>query len=52
MSKEVEANSIIRTILSTEREPILLEKTKLKADFDFDRELENQDVEEELEWMI
>ena len=39
----------VRTILSTEKETILeaWEKTKLKADFDFDRELENQDVEEE-----
>ena len=33
----------------TEKETILKawEETKLKADFDFDRELENQDVEEE-----
>ena len=39
----------VRTILSTEKETILKawEKTKLEADFDFDRELENQDVEEE-----
>ena len=39
----------VRTISSTEKETILKawEKTKLKADFDFDRELENQDVEEE-----
>ena len=38
-----------RTILSTEQETILKaqEKTKLKADFDFDRELKNQDDEEE-----
>ena len=39
----------VRTILSTEKETILKtwEKTKLEADFDFDRELENPDVEEE-----
>ena len=39
----------VRTILSTEKETILTawEKTKFKADFDFDRELENQDVGEE-----
>ena len=39
----------VRTILSTEKETILKawEKTKLKADFDFDRELENEDVKEE-----
>ena len=40
----------VRTILSTEKETILKarQKNKLKADFDFDRELENQDVEEEI----
>ena len=40
----------VRTIVSTGKETILKawEKTKLKADFDFDRELANQDVEEEL----
>ena len=40
----------VRTILSTEKETILKarEKNKFKADFDFDRELENQDVEEEI----
>ena len=40
----------VRTILSTEKDTILKawEKTKHKADFDFDRELENQDVEEEI----
>ena len=38
----------VRTILSTEKETILKAwKKKFKADFDFDRELENQDVEEE-----
>ena len=39
----------VRTILSTEKETILKawEKNKFKADFDFDRELENQDVEQE-----
>ena len=39
----------VRTILSTETETILKawKKTKLEADFDYDRELENQDVEEE-----
>ena len=41
--------AIFIAILSTEKETILKawEKTNLKADFDFDRELENQDVEEE-----
>ena len=40
----------VRTILSTEKETILKawEKTKLEANFDFDRELENKDVEEEV----
>ena len=39
----------VQTILSTEKKTILKawEKTKLKADFDFDRELVNQNVEEE-----
>ena len=41
--------AIFIAILSTEKETILKawEKTNIKADFDFDRELENQDVEEE-----
>ena len=41
--------AIFIAILSKEKETILKawEKTNLKADFDFDRELENQDVEEE-----
>ena len=39
----------VRTIWSTEKETILKawEKTKLTANFDFEKELENPDVEEE-----
>ena len=45
--------AILITILSTEKETILKawEKTELEADFDFDRDLENHDVEEDLNWM-
>ena len=44
----------VRTISSTEKEIILKawENTKLKADFEFDQELENQDVEEEFLFQI
>ena len=46
--------AIFIAILSTEKETILKawEKTNLKADFDFNRELENQDVEEEFHLQI